>query len=178
MTTSTHQRNTRGLTERTNSAREDTAKKIQAAKRAIEADIEKNGGIYPFAKVITQAEICRRAGVSRMTLQKDQHRQTRDDIKAWLRELKLKISSGAKVVRRAVTERIQEYKSAYDSIAQAYHVAELEHAQRTAELQQAEGTIAQLRDRIAELEQFNAELHEQVSAGKVIRLLREHPDGH
>lgn len=177
MTTSSHQRNTRGLIERTNSAREDTAKKIQAAKRAIEADIEKNGGIYPFTKVITQAEVCRRAGVSRMTLQKDQHRQTRDDIKVWLRELTLKVSSGAKVVRRAVTERIEEYRTAYVGIAQAYHVAELEHAQRAAELQQAEATIAQLRDRLAELQHRNAELLEQVSAGKVVRLRPEGPDG-
>lgn len=158
-------------------ARDQTVQRIEEAKRAIEADIERNSGIYPYKTTITQAEVCRRAGINRMTLQKEQHRQTRDDLKAWLDELAKKIASGAKVVRRAVTERIEDYKAAYEGIAQAYHEAELEHAERAAKLAEAEAEVGRLRARVAELEARNSELAAVVNEGKIVPIGKGKPDG-
>lgn len=132
--------------------RDTTASKIKNAIRAIEADIEMHQGIYPYSTHITQAEVCRRAGVSRMSLQKDQHRQTRDDLKIWIVDIERKMAAGAKVVRRAVTDSIEQHKVAYNEIAQQWHEAELAFLETEHRLAMAEKETKRMKRRIAELE--------------------------
>ncbi|WP_417431398.1 hypothetical protein [Kiloniella sp.] len=143
---------------------EETVQKLRNAMRSIEADIENNNGIYPYSSGrLSQAEICRRAGIDRKTLQKPKHRQTRDEVSAWLREVKSKIKQGSKVVRKVVTDRVDKMKDAYNEIAQRYAEAELEYADMQAENKK-------LKARNKALEKENRELKKELSEHKVVDL--------
>lgn len=143
---------------------EKAAQKVKDAMRAIEADIESNDGIYPYSSGrLSQAEICRRAGIDRKTLQKPSHRQTRDEVSTWLREIKKKTDQGAKVVRKVVTDRVDKMKEAYNEIAQRYTEAELEYAEMLAENEKLKATNKYL-------EKENRELKKELSDQKIIEI--------
>lgn len=97
--------------------------KLRRAMRAIEQDIEAHDGLYPFNKGrLTQAEVCRRAGVSNVTLQGRLHKlTTKVEVDVWIQRASRGIAKGKKNVRKAITERAEVWKSNLQSIAQAYH---------------------------------------------------------
>lgn len=131
--------------------------KVREAMKEMELDIQSSEGIYPFnGGRITVAEVCRRAKISNMTLQAPAHREsTKVMVEEWIKKLTLRLTTGAKIVRRAVTDRAEEWKRVHDEIATAYHIDHLTLVNVTAELCEAQ-------NRIKELEALNATLLEQL----------------
>lgn len=114
-----------------------TAVAIRNAMRAIELQIEANNGVYPYAGgEVSTAEVLRRAGKSQALLQKPRHRLVREEVGEWSLALRQKIKSGAKVVRRAVTERASSAEAALSAIRQRWVEAELEYVEKVAELEE------------------------------------------
>lgn len=148
-----------GLAASTRQRTIDAAAKVVKAMAAIELDIEQHDGIYPFNKgTVNQAEVCRRAGISKQTLQNETHRETtRATIDRWLLELSSKRITGSKNVRREVTSRADTWKNAHALIATKYHIATLDLKDANAELKEA-------RARIDELEKIVEALREQIAS--------------
>ncbi len=68
-----------------------TVEKVARAKRAVEIDLERHGGVYPYAGGrLTAEEVLRRAGLNRALLQKPRHTDLKSDLKAWLLDIKKK----------------------------------------------------------------------------------------
>ena len=133
--------------------------KVREAMKEMELDIQNSEGIYPFnGGRITVAEVCRRAKISNMTLQAPSHRDsTKVVVEEWIKKLTVRLTTGAKIVRRAVTDRAEEWKRVHDEIATAYHIDHLTLVNVRSELQEAQ-------DRIKELESLNATLLDQLQA--------------
>lgn len=103
--------------------------KIKKAMKIIESDIDENNGIYPYNKGrLSQAELCRRAEVTNVGLAAPAHRDTtRKMVGEWLERISSASITGRKSVRRAVTDRADDWKRQHDAIAQSYRIAELEY---------------------------------------------------
>ena len=132
--------------------------KVKGAMKEMELDIQNSEGIYPFnGGRITAAEVCRRAKISHMTLQAPAHRDsTKVVVEEWIKRMTVRLTTGAKIVRRAVTDRAEEWKRVHDEIATAYHIDHLTLVNIRAELEDA-------KNRVAELEEVNASLLEQLN---------------
>lgn len=135
----------------------DVIAKVREAMKQMELDIQNSEGIYPFnGGRITAAEVCRRAKISNMTLQAPSHRDsTKVLVEEWIKKLTVRLTTGAKIVRRAVTDRAEEWKRVHDEIATAYHIDHLTLVNVRAELEEA-------KSRVKELEGLNATLLEQL----------------
>lgn len=135
----------------------DVIAKVREAMKQMELDIQNSEGIYPFnGGRITVAEVCRRAKISNMTLQAPSHRRsTKVVVEEWIKKLTVRLTTGAKIVRRAVTDRAEEWKRVHDEIATAYHIDHLTLVNVRAELEDS-------KSRIKELEEINATLLEQL----------------
>ncbi|MBE1203683.1 hypothetical protein [Aminobacter carboxidus] len=121
--------------------------KIERAKRAIELDLERYGGLYPYAEGrLTAEEVLRRAGLDRALLQKPRHKDLKGKVNDWLKAIKEKQLKGKKVIRKAVTERVDNAEDKTDLIRQQWVQAELEFVEQANE-------IARLNRRCAELEE-------------------------
>lgn len=131
--------------------------KVKDAMKAMELDIQNSEGIYPFnGGRITVNEVCRRASISNMTLQAPSHRDsTKVVVEEWIKKVTVRLTTGAKIVRRAVTDRAEEWKLVHDQIATAYHIDHLTLVNVQSELEDA-------KTRIKELEQINVTLLEQL----------------
>ncbi|GLS33777.1 hypothetical protein GCM10007937_54900 [Mesorhizobium albiziae] len=125
---------------------------IRKAMRKIEIDIERNGGLYPYAEgVISADEVVRRAGKSEGLLQKERHHVLRDEVNDWVDSVREAIASGRSVVRRKVSERVDLANKELKAIQQRWAEAELEYIETVNEL-------AACKDRLAALELENARL--------------------
>lgn len=64
--------------------------KLRASMKTIEAEIDAHEGIYPLnGGKLSQAELCRRAGISNVTLSTPAHRDTTHKmVEAWLARVK------------------------------------------------------------------------------------------
>jgi hypothetical protein len=134
------------------------------AMRKIEADIERNEGIYPFADgVVSSAEVLRRAGLSAAALQKKQHRELRDGVNAWVAGIASKLARGATVVRRAVTERVDDANEEVRRIRQRWVEADLEYTDTTRE-------NADLKNEVAKLKAENAQLRLALAGANVLQI--------
>jgi hypothetical protein len=76
-------------------------------------------------------------------------------VEEWIKKLTVRLTTGAKIVRRAVTDRAEEWKRVHDEIATAYHIDHLTLVNVRAELEDA-------KSRVKELEGINATLLEQL----------------
>lgn len=105
----------------------DIVAKLRKAMSLIEKEIEEQEGLYPFNKGrLTQAEVCRRAGVSKVTLQGSQHKATtKVEVDEWVERVTSGIVKGKKNVRKAITDRAETWKADLKEIAQRYHESEL-----------------------------------------------------
>lgn len=120
--------------------------RLRAAMADIEADIAAHHGVYPYNHGrVTQSELCRRADVKKATLQTPLHKDTtRVQVLAWLDQLATQLAG----TRVATRERVTVVA---DSLAE-------EVERLTAELQAALLQLAVSGQRMAVLEQENAEL--------------------
>lgn len=143
------------------------ADKVRRAMREIELEIETNDGIYPLNRGrLTQAEVCRRAGIHKITLQGQAHKSTtRVEIDSWITNIRKQLLIGKRTVRKAVTQRADDWKSRYLAVARQIDRFHLEEVARKDELTKA-------LQRIEALEADNIELRAQLSKGKVVNLHR------
>ncbi len=142
--------------------------KLRAAMKAIESEIDEHEGIYPLnGGKLNQAEVCRRASISNVTLSTPAHRDTtRKMVDAWLTGIKKATVTGRKSVRRAVTDRADDWKRAHAAIAQSYRAAELEYLDMRSTVKKLEGEVQKLSDENAALRN----LLESAGASKVVSL--------
>lgn len=135
--------------------------KLRKAMATIELEIEQNDGLYPYnGGRITQAEVCRRAGVSKITLQGPAHKtSTKKLVNDWVVRVAAGAVTGKRSVRKTVTARADAWKEAHAAIANAYHLDKLK-------LIEAQRKIAELEAEVAALR----ELLTTSAAGKVIAL--------
>jgi hypothetical protein len=137
--------------------------KLDRAMAEIERDIANNDGLYPFnSGRLSQAELCRRAGVDKKSLQGARHvGTTREKVKKWLDRVGIKVIQGKKDVRKTVVDRVDVWKEAHRQVAQDRHLAQL----------RLEGALERLR--IVETE--NTMLREKLShlsEGRIVGLPR------
>ena len=139
---------------------------IEQAIAEIEADVEKNKGIYPLAEGrISRMEVLRRAGKSPSYLNKsDDHIvELRRDVDAFVDRARKRSIQGAKSIRKTVLDREEAARDEADIIRQAWHEAELEHVETLTELEKA-------RREIKELQAANTSLLKQLSDKTVVDL--------
>lgn len=142
------------------SAKGRTADVITKLRRAMEEmakEVEQHEGLYPYnGGQISQSEVCRRAGVKKVTLQGKTHKTTtKVEVDNWVKQAQTNVVLGRKSVRKVVTERADSWKEAHEAIANQYHLAELE--------------LVDARQRIKELEEENEALRGQLGpGGKVV----------
>jgi hypothetical protein len=129
----------------------DVVKKINAAIAVMESEIAENDGLYPLnGGRINQAEVCRRAKVSKVTLQGKSHKSTtKAMVDKWVDSIKQGVTTGKGAVRKEVAARANAWKEAHAKIATAYHIDQLK--------------LIDANKRIKELERETAALREQLS---------------
>ncbi len=129
--------------------------KILKAMSDIEVDIEKHRGIYPYSEGrISAAEVLRRAGMSEAYLRKREPPSLvhlKKEVDSWVERVTAEIATGARVVRRKITRRIESAEAELNSVRQAYAEAELQHNETILELNTAHAEIEKLRMKIADL---------------------------
>ncbi|MER8911443.1 hypothetical protein NKH99_27905 [Mesorhizobium sp. M0854] len=144
-----------------------TVEKVARAKRAIEIDLERHGGVYPYAGGrLTAEEVLRRAGLNRALLQKPRHTDMKGDLKAWLVDIKKKQLTGKKVVRKAVTERADTAEGEIALIRQRWAESELEFVEQANE-------IARLTQKCVELEKEIRVLRSAMGSGQDVTLSKD-----
>jgi hypothetical protein len=137
--------------------------KLRNAMAVIESDIDNNDGIYPYNNGrLSMAEVCRRAGIHKITLQGNVHKNTtKTSLQEWLSVLNAKSVTGSKSVRKRVTETIDDWKSRYAELARSYNeMYAIEIVSRNAKIRDAT-------DKIFELEAEIVKLKSKLSNGTV-----------
>jgi hypothetical protein len=139
---------------------------IAKAKKAIEADLKKGGGVYLAGRRINTAEVLRRAGKSPSYLNKKNQpalAKLKLDIEDWVKLKRTGIPDDVHAVHRTVAARSRAAQEELDRVRQAYSEAELELSDAHVDLHTANETIVTLR---AE----NVSLLKQLSERKVVDL--------
>ncbi|CAE6710752.1 hypothetical protein LMG22931_01258 [Paraburkholderia nemoris] len=129
----------------------DLVKQLEKAMREIELDIEKNDGLYPYnGGRLTQAEVCRRAGIRNASLQGVRHKHTTKlDVDTFVSRVgKLQIV-GSKAVRQTVTGRADAWKEAHQQIGEAYHLTILRSEKLERRIRELEAENQSLREQLA-----------------------------
>jgi len=120
----------------------------------IEHEIDRNGGLYPFNNgILNGIELLKRAGKSPAYLQKktEKIRALKTEVNAWLKRVSSDIPVNTTSIRREVNRREKEIVAALSASRQAYAELELEFAQITADLAEANQKISTLQKDIATL---------------------------
>lgn len=124
---------------------------------AMDEEIKANAGVYPHNRGrITQTEVCRRAAVSKVTLQGPAHKTTtKVDVDSWVAAHNIK---SAPEVQRATSDRADRWKADHHKVATQYAIAMLD--------------LVEAENRIRALESQNAALREQLAlSGKLVHLV-------
>ncbi|MGV7219554.1 hypothetical protein [Bradyrhizobium sp. UFLA05-112] len=140
---------------------------IRERMRDIEADIERNDGVYPYAQgKVSAAEVLRRAGKSEAYLRKKEPPELvelKDEVDAWAARVTKAMAAGAKVVRRKITERVGQVQDELAQVRQNYIASEILLSETQADLEKAE-------KKISELEARNAALLKELAGKTVVDL--------
>jgi hypothetical protein len=160
-----------GLLEHAKKRTQEVVSKLRAAMKTIESEIDSHEGIYPLnGGKLNQAEVCRRASISNVTLSTPAHRDTtRKMVDEWLTRIKSAVATGRKSVRRAVTDRADEWKRAHAAISNSYRMAELEYLDMKSTVRKLEGEVQRLSDENSALRK----VLETGGASKVVSLSRK-----
>ena len=148
----TKDKNHNALLDHSKSRTKEVVKKIREAMQAIELDIDQNEGIYPFnGGRLTQAEVCRRAGVHKITLQGPAHRATtREMIEVWLKKVKEQMVTGKRAVRKAVTDRADDWHARYLKAAQMTNLYHIQFVSLNDLIAKREARITELEDQLVQ----------------------------
>lgn len=133
--------------------------RVENALTKITAEIEANDGIYPYnSGRLSQAEICRRAGISAATLRASRHKDTtRLRIEEWLKQVGRAMRQGRKTVRRVITERVDQLKRQSAQLQTACHLAHLESAELRSTVSKLNREIESLKSEIERLKTAGAD---------------------
>lgn len=140
--------------------------RLRDAMKKIELEIEDNNGIYPFhGGRLSLSEVCRRAGVHKVTLQGSSHKTTtKPMVENWLLGITKALTTGRKTVRKTVTARADDWEAKYRDIANKFNeMYAIEIISRDEELRK-------LRERNAFLEAEILRLQSELSGGKVVQI--------
>jgi hypothetical protein len=151
----------------------EVVRRLKKAMTEIELEIEANDRIYPYnGGRVTQAEVCRRAGIRNTTLQGDVHKSsTKADVDAFVARIRVFAITGSKTVRRNVTDRANYWKQAHRDVADAYRIDALSY-------EVAQKRLKELGDENRQLQEQNASLQEQIarlSGNKVVPIRKRDP---
>lgn len=148
---------------------DDVTIKLHKAMAVIEIELEDNEGIYPFNKGrLSMAEVCRRAGIHKITLQGEVHRLTsRVIVKNWLDNLEKQLIQGSKSVRCRVTSKIDDWKARYTDLARSYNEV------YAVEIVSRDVKLASALLKVAELEEQVLSLRAQLSDKSVVLISRD-----
>lgn len=120
---------------------------VKEAMRAIQADMQANGGIYPEnGGAVSMAELSRRAGISESSFYKKdpENLSLKDMANLWLDTLKKKETVGRMRVKKNFAQKAEDWK-------QKYHALEQRHIRTELELQSLEAQMQELRKQNAAL---------------------------
>jgi hypothetical protein len=118
----------------------DAKQRIRDAMSQIEIEIANNEGMFPGRLSIS--EVCRRAGISRATLEKATHKtSTLPEVVRWIGKVQARLPKGARARRSEPAKRAQTYKERLEAVCQQYHEAELEMIGLRRRLQELEGQL-------------------------------------
>lgn len=140
---------------------DDVLARLRTAMTTMQRETEANDGLYPHNRGrITQSEVCRRARVSKVTLQGPAHKtSTKVIVDQWVTD---RTTKRAPEIRSVVTERADKWKADHAKVATQYALAMLD--------------LVEAETRVRALEQQNADLREQLRAasnGKIVQLVPE-----
>ncbi len=147
-------------------------KKIARAQRAIEREIGANGEEYlGNGGDVSQAELCRRAGVAQVTLHNKTHKTTTlPKVNAWLEKIAIRLGKSvatAPVLESAIkSDQSEECKR----IATLYNISvlEVEHLRESLAAKQQE--LDEANKRVGERDAEIAQLRIDLANGKVVRM--------
>jgi hypothetical protein len=113
--------------------------------------IKENDGIYPRnGGRLSQAEICRLAGINPTLLGQPAHKHTtRSELNSWLRSVANEAVKGKRRVRSDVTARISSWKAMYDDVLNSFSIVKLEMLALKNELAARDAEIAALKALLA-----------------------------
>ena len=112
--------------------------RVKDAMTAIQVEMASNDGIYPQNKgAVSAAEVARRAGVHPTTFFSPKQRELGDEVRVWLESLKKQKVVGRGPVRRALAERIADWRQLYEGLAQSHRDTELQLQQTESDLDKA-----------------------------------------
>ena len=120
---------------------------VKEAMRAIQADMQANGGIYPEnGGAVSMAELSRRAGISESSFYKKEPENIALKVMAnlWLDTLKKKETVGRMRVKRSLAQKTEDWR-------QKYHALEQRHIRTELELQSLEAQMHKLQKENATL---------------------------
>lgn len=131
--------------------RNTTVGKLDAAMNKMEEEIEENQMLYPYnGGVINQAEVCRRAGIKKGTLQGPTHKgTTKVIVDDWVNEVNGRIIKGKPRIQKAITERVDDAECRFKAIQLAYQKDHLKLEDAIARLKKCEAENEALRKIIA-----------------------------
>ena len=144
---------------------------LERAKKQISEEIRVNDGIYPQNRgLLTQAELCRRAGISQATLQNPIHKTTTlVKVNQWLGTIRESMIIKRAPVGTTTAKQIDPLKDELQKMATHYNISRLEVADLKSRLAAAVAEIKQFQERIAKLEDENVMLQSELSQGRVVR---------
>jgi hypothetical protein len=103
---------------------ENVVRKIRIAMCTITEEIEKNEGLYILnSGRLTQAEVCRRAGVANITLYSPAHKSsTKIEVDTWIKKFKLRRKPE---IKKAINQRADFWKREHSKVADQICLYEL-----------------------------------------------------
>lgn len=125
---------------------------VKEAMRAIQSDMQANGGIYPEnGGAVSMAELARRAGISESSFYKKEpdNLALKEKANLWLDTLKKRETVGRMRVKKSLAQKAEDWQ-------QKYHALEQRHIRTELDLQSLEAQIQKL-------QKGNAALVDQLS---------------
>ena len=125
---------------------------VKEAMRAIQADMQTNGGIYPQnGGAVSMAELSRRAGISESSFYKKEPENLalKDMANLWLDTLKKKETVGRMRVKKSLVQRAEDWKQKYEALEQRHIRTELELQSLEAQMQKLQKDNAALVDQLS-----------------------------
>lgn len=119
---------------------EKTAKvhqKVKDAIRAIAAEMQANGGIYPHnGGAVSMAELARRAGINEATFYKKDNTALKERASLWLDTVKKKETVGRMRVRKTYQQRAESWHEKYKALETRHGITELQMQQLQAQYEE------------------------------------------
>lgn len=139
---------------------------VKEAMRAIQTDMQANGGIYPEnGGAVSMAELARRAGISESSFYKKEpdNLALKDMANLWLDTLKKKETVGRMRVKKSLAQKAEDWQ-------QKYHALEQRHIRTELELQSLEAQMHKLqKDNAALVDQLSKHGKTNITTIQVVK---------